>query len=128
MARYLSGVHGYFTLHSVNESTIVEPRELGRSCWFGAYSTAESLNAGIDLEMPGPSRLRGPFGRHRNLQRPCILIEERVRNVLGFVQKASKIVESPEESTRELPEDRKLNRKLAADNVVLLKKIRDGCL
>jgi beta-glucosidase len=44
-----------------------------------------------------------------------------VRNVLEFVQRASKIAVSPEESTRDLLQDRKLNRKLAADSVVLLK-------
>ena len=120
---------GYFTLHSVNESTIVEPRVLTRPCRFGTYSTAESLNAGLDLEMPGPSRPRGPLAdlaiSSRHVFRSTI--DERVRNVLEFVQKASKIVVSPE-STRELPEDQQLNRKLAADNVVLLKKIQDCCL
>lgn len=29
------------------------------SDWFGTYSTAEALRAGLDLEMPGPSMLRG---------------------------------------------------------------------
>jgi len=29
------------------------------SDWFGTYSTAEALNAGLDLEMPGPTKHRG---------------------------------------------------------------------
>jgi beta-glucosidase len=29
------------------------------SDWFGSHSTAETVNAGLDLEMPGPSRDRG---------------------------------------------------------------------
>jgi beta-glucosidase len=89
----------------------------------GTYSTAESLNAGLDLEMPGPSRLRGILADHaissRHVSRSTI--DERVRSVLEFVQRAIKIAVSPDESTRDLPEDRKLNRKLAADSVVLLK-------
>jgi beta-glucosidase len=31
------------------------------SDWFGMCSTAGSLNAGLDLEMPGPTRWRGPL-------------------------------------------------------------------
>ncbi|KAJ5389241.1 uncharacterized protein N7496_000309 [Penicillium cataractarum] len=93
------------------------------SDWFGTYSTAESLNAGLDLEMPGPSRLRGPLAdlaiSSRHVSRATI--DERVRNVLEFVQRATKTAVASEESTRDLPEDRKLNRKLAADSVVLLK-------
>lgn len=30
------------------------------SDWFGTHSTVEALRAGLDLEMPGPSRQRGP--------------------------------------------------------------------
>lgn len=29
------------------------------SDWFGTYSTSEAVNAGLDLEMPGPARWRG---------------------------------------------------------------------
>jgi beta-glucosidase len=29
------------------------------SDWFGSHSTVEAVNAGLDLEMPGPSRDRG---------------------------------------------------------------------
>ncbi|KAL2783023.1 putative beta-glucosidase K [Aspergillus keveii] len=93
------------------------------SDWFGTYSTSEALDAGLDLEMPGPSRLRGPLAElavsSRHISRATI--DERVRNVLEFVQRAQKTAVSAEESTRDLFEDRKLNRKLAADSVVLLK-------
>ena len=30
------------------------------SDWFGSHSAGESLRAGLDLEMPGPPRQRGP--------------------------------------------------------------------
>ena len=34
-------------------------RGLVMSDWMGTYSTAEGINAGVDLEMPGPTRWRG---------------------------------------------------------------------
>ena len=30
------------------------------SDWVGTYSTVEAINAGLDLEMPGPTKFRGP--------------------------------------------------------------------
>ncbi|KAM0322149.1 hypothetical protein ACHAQA_009637 [Verticillium albo-atrum] len=98
------------------------------SDWFGTYTTADSINAGLDLEMPGPARLRGPLAdlavSARKVTRAKI--DERARNVLEFVQRASRIAGvSTEETTRDFPEDRELNRKLAADSVVLLKNTSD---
>ncbi|OXN27279.1 hypothetical protein CDV57_03049 [Aspergillus fumigatus] len=93
------------------------------SDWFGTYSTAEALNAGLDLEMPGPTRLRGPLLElaisSRKVSRATL--DERARTVLEFVQRARKAEVSAVESTRDFPEDRRLNRKLAADSIVLLK-------
>lgn len=90
---------------------------------FGTYSTAASLNAGLDLEMPGPSKLRGSLAElaisSRHVSRSTI--DKRVRNVLEFVQRASKATVASQESTRDFPEDQKLNRKLASNSVVLLK-------
>ncbi|CAH0018761.1 unnamed protein product [Clonostachys rhizophaga] len=93
------------------------------SDWFGTYSTAEPLNAGLDLEMPGPTRLRGPLLELAISSRKVFrsTLDERARTVLNFVQRASKAEVSAIESTRDFPEDRKLNRKLASDSVVLLK-------
>ena len=34
------------------------------SDWFGTYSTSEAVNAGLDLEMPGPTRWRGALLEH----------------------------------------------------------------
>ncbi|GAM40363.1 glycosyl hydrolase family 3 protein [Talaromyces pinophilus] len=93
------------------------------SDWFGTYSTAEALNAGLDLEMPGPTRLRGPLLElaisSRKVSRSTL--DERARTVLEFVKRANKAEVSTVESTRDFPEDRRLNRKLAADSIVLLK-------
>ncbi|KAM0280455.1 hypothetical protein ACHAQH_004034 [Verticillium albo-atrum] len=48
-------------------------------------------------------------------------INDRARNMLKFVQSVSAVSVSAEESGRDFPEDRLLNRQLAADSVVLLK-------
>ena len=94
---------------------------------FGTYSTTEALNAGLDLEMPGPPRMRGALASlsvsSRKVTRSTI--DTRVRNVLNFVKRASRVPVATDEGTRDLPEDRALNRKLAADSVVLLKNDAD---
>ncbi|RTE84399.1 putative beta-glucosidase K [Fusarium euwallaceae] len=93
------------------------------SDWFGTYSTAEALNAGLDLEMPGPTRQRGQLldlaVSTRKVSRTKI--DTRARNVLEFVQRCNKVVVASEEGGRDFPEDRQLNRQLAGDGVVLLK-------
>lgn len=77
--------------------------------------------------MPGPSRLRGALAElaisTRKVTRDTV--DERARQVLEFVKRASKTPVATVESGRDYPEDRKLNRKLAADSVVLLKNEAD---
>ncbi|KAJ5585629.1 hypothetical protein N7450_005416 [Penicillium hetheringtonii] len=73
------------------------------SDWFGTYSVSEALNAGLDLEMPGPSRFRGPR-----------LVHAITSNKLG-------IPENVAETQRNLPEDRELLRRAASESIVLLK-------
>ena len=93
------------------------------SDWFGTYSSAEALNAGLDLEMPGPARLRGQLAdlavSSRKVSRSTI--DARARNVLEFVKRASTVAVAETEGGRDFPEDRVLNRELAANSVVLLK-------
>ncbi|KAF5587008.1 beta-glucosidase K [Fusarium subglutinans] len=93
------------------------------SDWFGTYSTTEAVNAGLDLEIPGPTRQRGQLldlaVSTRKVSRSTIDI--RARNVLEFVQRCTKAPVAAEEGGRDFPEDRQLNRKLAGDSVVLLK-------
>ncbi|RBR11764.1 hypothetical protein FVER53590_30396 [Fusarium verticillioides] len=93
------------------------------SDWFGTYSTTEAINAGLDLEMPGPTRQRGQLldlaVSTRKVSRSTI--DTRARNVLEFVQRCTKVPVAEEEGGRDFPEDRQLNRKLAGDSVVLLK-------
>ncbi|KAI8241484.1 putative beta-glucosidase K [Colletotrichum sp. SAR 10_98] len=93
------------------------------SDWYGTYSCEAALNAGVDIEMPGPSRYRekealaavfsGKVTQHT--------IDERARKVLEFVNDAALARVGKEETTRDVPEDRNLNRRLAGESIVLLK-------
>ncbi|KAJ7752775.1 glycoside hydrolase family 3 protein [Mycena maculata] len=99
------------------------------SDWNGVYSTAESIKAGLDLEMPGPTVMRG-----KAVER-CLIagklfssdIDDRVRKILELLKRAeeSRIpFDAPEESI-DTPELRKFLRTAAADTIVLLKNDRD---
>ncbi|KAF7589043.1 hypothetical protein BBP40_004831 [Aspergillus hancockii] len=97
------------------------------SDWLGTYTTIDSINAGLDLEMPGPSRYRGKYVESA-MQARLIkqsTIDARARKVLEFVERASKAPVSATESGRDYPEGRALNRALCADSVVLLKNQDD---
>ncbi|KAJ3541039.1 hypothetical protein NM208_g4789 [Fusarium decemcellulare] len=95
------------------------------SDWFGTYSTSESLNAGLDLEMPGPSKWRGEAAivAHSTHKLEPTALDDRARAVLTLVEEcqASGVPENGTEETRDTPETASLLRKLAADSVVLLK-------
>ncbi|KAK0243159.1 glycoside hydrolase family 3 protein [Armillaria nabsnona] len=95
------------------------------SDWTGVYSTAESIKAGLDLEMPGPSVVRGPAVL-RAIQAGKLVtddIDDRARKVLELLGKAHESgipFNGPEEGV-DTPELRQLLRRAAADSVVLLK-------
>ncbi|KAI8265119.1 putative beta-glucosidase I [Colletotrichum sp. SAR11_239] len=59
------------------------------SDWFGTYSTSEAVNAGLDLEMPGPGRWRGELLMWAVLCRKVkeATIDERVRSLLNLINK-----------------------------------------
>lgn len=92
---------------------------------FGTYSTSEAMNAGLDLEMPGPSRWRGPALSHAVTSNKVKYdtLDERVRAVLRMVNTASKsgVPEHAPEAKLNRVEDQQLVRKVAADSIVLLK-------
>ncbi|KAL3460299.1 glycosyl hydrolase family 3 N terminal domain-containing protein [Aspergillus heterothallicus] len=98
------------------------------SDWYGTYTTIDSTNAGLDLEMPGVSRYRGKYiesAMQARLIKQSTL-DARARKVLEFVQRASRTKVSEVEKGRDHPEDRELNRTLCANSIVLLKN--DGNL
>ncbi|PYH97185.1 hypothetical protein BO71DRAFT_448160 [Aspergillus ellipticus CBS 707.79] len=95
------------------------------SDWFGTYSTSEAINAGLDLEMPGPSRWRGGTLAHAIAANkvPIATVNSRVRAVLRLVQQASRsgIPERAPELQLNRAGDRQLLRKIASEAIVLLK-------
>ncbi|PYI09323.1 hypothetical protein BO78DRAFT_427486 [Aspergillus sclerotiicarbonarius CBS 121057] len=101
------------------------------SDWFGTYSTSEAIHAGLDLEMPGPTRWRGSALTHAIAANkvPMATVDARVRVVLKLVQQASRagIPERAPELQLDRAEDRRLLRKIASEAVVLLKN-DDGIL
>ncbi|KAF7975113.1 hypothetical protein HWV62_10399 [Athelia sp. TMB] len=95
------------------------------SDWTGVYSTAESIKAGLDLEMPGPSIVRG-----KAVERALVCeklfpadIDACVRKILQLLKRAyaSGIpFDGPEEGI-DTPPLRALLRRAAARATVLLK-------
>jgi len=97
------------------------------SDWFGVNSIVPSVEAGLDLEMPGPARKRG-----KNLSdavKKGYMKEEtldiNVRRVLQLIYKSGKYRypywEEPREEAHNRPEHSRFLRKAAADGIVLLK-------
>ncbi|KAJ3812083.1 beta-glucosidase [Lentinula aff. lateritia] len=99
------------------------------SDWFGVYSIDHSINAGLDLEMPGTNKWRTLDLVKRSIgSRKITLrtVKARARKVLEFVQKCCQ--ECPEvldgdgqERTVETDKDKALMREVAAESIVLLK-------
>ncbi|KAK5943408.1 hypothetical protein PMZ80_004415 [Knufia obscura] len=96
------------------------------SDWGGTNSTAESLNAGHDLEMPGPPNKR-TFEKISAAIKEGKLTEEtldkRVLKNLELLVRCDKFAhpEVPEEKAGDLPEHRALIREAGAEGMVLLK-------
>ncbi|VZH95110.1 unnamed protein product [Fusarium fujikuroi] len=96
------------------------------SDWFGTYSTTEAINAGQDLEMPGPTRWRGETLVHavtsNKVKRSTL--DERVRNILKLVKHSienTSIPPNAPETQLRREENNRLLREAAAESVVLLK-------
>ena len=96
---------------------------------FGTYSVDQAINAGLDLEMPGPPRWRTPLlvGHALSCQK---LREEtldvRAQAMLEFVQRQAQrnpdvVFGDGQERTRDTPEGRAFCRRLAAEGMVVLK-------
>ncbi|KAK6379597.1 hypothetical protein LTS17_005669 [Exophiala oligosperma] len=105
------------------------------SDWHGTFSTTEAVNAGLDLEMPGPPKMRGRLGdfvQSSRLIKQSVL-DERARRVLAFVKPATTDVprvavtgaepqtEGQQGVVRNTPLDRALNRDLCRKSIVVLK-------
>jgi beta-glucosidase len=96
------------------------------SDWFlSVKSTAPSVNAGLDLEMPGPGVWRGEKLLQAVLNGEVAesTIDESVRRILRLLDKAGLFEHPAEESEQAInrPEHRALIRAAAAEGIVLLK-------
>ncbi|KAL4806576.1 glycoside hydrolase superfamily [Aspergillus unguis] len=96
------------------------------SDWGGTNSTAESLNAGLDLEMPGPTRWRNVSDVLGAVKSGVVsekTIDDRARNVLELLAKLNCYEDPtiPDERAIILPEHQKLIRSVGSQGLVLLK-------
>ncbi|KAL4907752.1 hypothetical protein BDW74DRAFT_189189 [Aspergillus multicolor] len=99
-------------------------RGLVLSDWWGVYSTSEAINAGLDLEMPGPPEWRAKVLALAVHARKVSMeaVDASVRRVLELVNTARPIgEEDAEDANANTEEARALIRRLTADSVVLLK-------
>jgi beta-glucosidase len=95
------------------------------SDWFGSHSTAATVNAGLDLEMPGPTRDRGEklVQAVNNGEVEAETVREAARRILTLLERVGAFETAPDltESSLDLPEDRALIRQIGAEGAVLLK-------
>ncbi|KAH8900913.1 hypothetical protein GQ53DRAFT_835756 [Thozetella sp. PMI_491] len=109
------------------------------SDWFGTYSTSKAFTAGLDLEMPGPTKFRTDEQMNTAVASGEINVEQlatSVQRVIDTLQQTGRIgLTDPEDIRGTLPElssvpDAKtsaLLRRAAADGMVLLKN-KNGAL
>ena len=96
------------------------------SDWMGTYSsTAKAINAGLDLEMPGPTRWRGKklLQAMRDDQVSESTINKSARRILELAKALGRF-ESPDEAPERAVEDAERDnfiRDSAAEGMVLLK-------
>jgi beta-glucosidase len=96
------------------------------SDWGGTNSVADSLNAGLDLEMPGPTIWRGVDAVTAAVKKGEVTeatITERARNVLNLIEKVGGFENSdiPPERSIVDPKHSKLIRDVAGQGITLLK-------
>ncbi|RMZ83339.1 hypothetical protein DV737_g1674, partial [Chaetothyriales sp. CBS 132003] len=91
------------------------------SDWYGTYSTSESIKAGLDLEMPGSSYIRGQLVGQALRCRKLLDsdIDGCARRVLELVKRVAPlgIPEDAEEKMRNTPETAALLRKISAHGI-----------
>lgn len=100
------------------------------SDWFGSRTTAPTVNAGLDLEMPGPTRDRGEklIAAVEAGEVTPEMVRERALNVLRLLVRTGAIDDhrAHKEIADDRPEHQALIRKAGAEAAVLLKN--DGLL
>ncbi|KAH7903362.1 glycosyl hydrolase family 3 C-terminal domain-containing protein, partial [Hygrophoropsis aurantiaca] len=127
----VNGIHASENKHLIQEILRGEWKFDGlvMSDWFGTYGVDPSINAGVDLEMPGIRKWRTLDLVNRSIQSRKVTVrtvKERARKVVELAKRVAQ--EAPEilngdglERTVESDEDNALMRKLAGESIVLLK-------
>lgn len=97
------------------------------SDWFGTHTTAEAANAGLDLEMPGPSNHRGHL-LVKAVEAGDVsmdVLDERVRRVLQLNERTGVMDGTAPDPTHEFYDDNPatidLLRRVARQAIVLLR-------
>lgn len=100
------------------------------SDWFGSRSCEPTVNAGLDLEMPGPTRDRGAklVAAVREGRVEAHTVRQRAENVLRLMVRTGAVNDTRPFAERadDRPEHRALIRRAGAEGAVLLKN--DGLL
>lgn len=100
------------------------------SDWFGSHSTAPTVEAGLDLEMPGPTRDRGDklVAAVHSGGVEAEKVRDAARRVLTLIERVGGFdaPHIPVEQAIDKPAHRALIRRAGADAIVLLKN--DGIL
>jgi beta-glucosidase len=95
------------------------------SDWFGSHATEETINAGLDLEMPGPARDRGDklVQAVKDGKVKPETVREAARRILALLEWVGAFEDAsmPEEQAIDRPEHRDLIRKMGSEGTVLLK-------
>ena len=95
------------------------------SDWFGSHSTAPTVNAGLDLEMPGPPRDRGQklIEAVKAGAVSEATLDKRARAMLRLMERVGSLDDHRphEERAEDRPEHRALIRRAGAEAAVLLK-------
>jgi beta-glucosidase len=99
------------------------------SDWWGSHSTAPAVNAGLDLEMPGPPRDRGEklMAAVEAGEVSAATVRERALNMLRLLERTGAIDDLGPfaEGEDDRPETRALIRRAGAEGTVLLKNEGD---
>ena len=99
------------------------------SDWVGTYTTVEAINAGQDLEMPGPTRFRGPK-LHQAIEYGKVseaTVDARSKKVLELIKKTRRFADPKDRDEEYLdnPARDDFIARCAAEGAVLLKNKRD---
>ncbi|XXH01797.1 hypothetical protein Hte_008158 [Hypoxylon texense] len=132
--------NGYMTAYNkVNGTHVSENRQIIQeilrdewgfdglvvSDWYGTYSVADPVNAGLDVEMPGPSRWRAGLAKLsvNTGKIPMHVLNQRVRAILKTVDRVAPLNLSANvtETTVDTPETSQKLRQVASSGIVLLK-------